>query len=135
MRSRYVYPCILCYENEKIVARFPDFEECTATGTTEEEVIFNAKESLGLCLYGLEVDEEFIPKPTTLINVQVNKDEVLTLVDVYMPLFREIAKERSVKKTLTIPKWLDEASLKHGINFSRVLQEALKEKIGIQRNR
>lgn len=135
MRNRHSFPCILKYENEVIYASFPDLEGCTALGSTEEEVIFHAKESLGMFIHDLEIKEEYITPPTKLHELSVQENEVLTLIEVYMPLYREIAKDRSVKKTLTIPKWLDEAALEHGINFSKVLQEGLKQKLGIERKK
>jgi len=52
-----------------------------------------------------------------------------------MPLVRDAIESRAVKKTLTIPKWLDDLAVEHGINFSRTLQEALKHQLDIAHER
>jgi len=52
-----------------------------------------------------------------------------------MPLVRDAIESRAVKKTLTIPKWLDDMAIEQGINFSRTLQEALKHQLDIPHER
>lgn len=133
MKVRYTFPCILTYENDSISAAFPDLKECYAVGSDEEEIFYNAKESLGLHLYALEIKGGPIPSPASLQDLKTNKNEVITFIEVFMPLFRKHEKETIVKKTLTIPEWLNKAALKEDINFSKVLQEALKQKLGIER--
>lgn len=61
----------------------------------------------------------------------VEPTETIFLVDVWMPLLRDKESNKAVKKTLTIPKWLNDLAIQKGINFSHVLQVGLKSAIGI----
>lgn len=125
------YPAILSYEEDGISVHFPDIEGCFTCGDTEHEAMKNAKEALGLHLYGMEVDQEELPAASSLKNIKLNKDKVAVLIEVYMPAFRENIGNKAVKKTLTIPKWLNDLGIEKEINFSQVLQEALKKHLGV----
>ena len=67
--------------------------------------------------------------------IRTGDKQVLILVDAWMPLVRDAIESRAVKKTLTIPKWLDDMAIEQGINFSRTLQEALKHQLDIPHER
>ena len=120
--DRYCYPAVLTYEDGyDIAVEFPDLEVATS-GADDEEV-------LGLVLYGMERDGEDIPEPSALKEVPLEENERAVLVDVYMPSIRMAAVNRSVNRTVTLPAWLNAKAMECGINFSQVLQEALKEKL------
>ena len=80
-------------------------------------------------MYGLEEDGEEIPPPTPLTDVQIQSNERAVLVDVYMPSIRQAHINRSVNRTVTLPAWLNAAALERNINFSQVLQDALKTQL------
>lgn len=86
---------------------------------------------MALHLYGMEQDGEAIPKPSSPSAIRPESSEVVTLVEVWMPPFRDEMENRAVKKTLTIPKWLDDLVQENKVNFSHVLQDALKKHLGI----
>ena len=86
-------------------------------------------------LYGMEQDGDGIPSPTPVELIRTGDRQVLILVDAWMPLVRDAIESRAVKKTLTIPKWLDDMAIEQGINFSRTLQEALKHQLDIAHER
>lgn len=65
----------------------------------------------------------------------MNKGLSVVLVEVWMPLVRDKFQNKSVKKTLTIPKWLNDAAQEYNINFSQLLQTAIKNYIGIDTKR
>lgn len=112
---------------------FPDLLGCATCGRTIEEILINGKEVLGLHLWGMEKDNDKIPEPTTppFINEETEENSFVMPITVYMPLVRNELETKSVKKTLTIPYWLNEEAERAGINFSQVLQGALKEKLNI----
>lgn len=74
----------------------------------------------------LEEDGEEIPTPTSLSDINVTGNERAVLVDVYMPSIRMAQVNRSVNRTVTLPAWLNAAALEHNVNFSQILQDALK---------
>lgn len=127
--ERYVYPAIFTYEpGKEIAVVFPDLDVATS-GTDDNDALLSARELLGCALYGLEEDNEEIPAPTPLSDVVVEANERAVLVDVYMPSVRMAKVNRSVNRTVTLPAWLNAAAIERNINFSQVLQDALKSQI------
>ncbi|AXU28783.1 TPA: type II toxin-antitoxin system HicB family antitoxin [Clostridioides difficile] len=127
----YVYPAILSYDNDGISVEFPDLPGCLTCGDTTEEALKMAKEALGLHLYGMEEDNDIIPNATTIDKLNLEKNQIPTLIEIYMPIHRKAIENYSVKKTLTIPQWLNREAEKHKVNFSQILQEALKNHLNI----
>jgi hypothetical protein len=86
---------------------------------------------MGLHLWGMERDGDEIPEATEITDLKCGENEILLLVDVFMPAIRERLNNRVVKKTLTIPQWLNVEAERAGVNFSQVLQSGLKELLHI----
>ncbi len=127
--ERYIYPAVFTYvPNQEIAVDFPDLGVATS-GTDEDDALLSARELLGCVLYGLEEDGESIPAPTPLSEMKVKENERAVLVDVYMPSIRMAQVNRSVNRTVTLPAWLNAAALEHNVNFSQVLQDALKAQL------
>lgn len=127
--DRYIYPAIFTYEPEREIAvTFPDLGVATS-GEDEDDALLSARELLGCVIYGLEEDGEPIPAPTPLAQVPVEDNERAVLVDVYMPSIRMAQVNKSVSRTVTLPAWLNAKALELNVNFSQVLQDALKEKL------
>lgn len=130
--ERYFYPAVFTYEpGQEIAVTFPDLDVATS-GENEDDALLSARELLGCVLYGLEEDQETIPAPTALSNLSLAENEAAVLVDVYMPSIRMAQVNRSVNRTVTLPAWLNAAALERNINFSQVLQDALKERLSLQ---
>ncbi len=129
--ERYCFPAVFSYEEgQEISVFFPDLDVATS-GVNDDDALLSARELLGCVLCGLEEDKEEIPEPTPLAEVQVEKNERSVLIDVYMPSVRMARVNRSVNRTVTLPAWLNAAALERNVNFSQVLQDALKELLGI----
>lgn len=129
--ERYFYPAVFGYEpGEEISVVFPDLDVATS-GTDDTDALLSARELLGLTLFGLEEDGEPIPEPTPLAEVKLENNERAGLVDVYMPSIRMAQRNKSVNRTVTLPAWLNAAALERNINFSQLLQEALKKQLNI----
>ena len=127
--ERYLYPAVFTYEaGQEIAVVFPDLDVATS-GTDDNDALLSARELLGCVLYGLEEDGEEIPAPTPLSEIQTNENERAVLIDVYMPSVRMANVNRSVNRTVTLPAWLNAAALERNINFSQVLQDALKSQL------
>lgn len=131
MKDRYLFPAVLKYEEDVILVSFPDLEGCITYGENDEHAIASAKEALEGYLFVLERDRIDIPAPTLIKDIKLGQLETVILVDVWMPLVRDQEANRSVKKTLTLPKWLNDAAERNNVNFSHLLQASLKQYLGI----
>lgn len=128
--ERYFYPAVFTYEvDQEIAVVFPDLDVATS-GENDDDALLSARELLGCVLFGLEEDGDEIPVPTPLNEVKLESNERAVLVDVYMPSVRMAQNNKSVNRTVTLPAWLNAAAMERNINFSQVLQDALKTQIG-----
>ena len=109
---------------------FPDLDVATS-GENENDALLSARELLGCVLCGMEEDGEVIPNPTPLTALQLASNERAVWVDVYMPSVRMAQVNKSVNRTVSLPAWLNAAALERNINFSQVLQDALKSQMGL----
>ena len=129
--ERYFYPAIFSYEpGEEIAVVFPDLNVATC-GKSDDDALISARELLGNTMSGLEDDGERIPAPTPLSDIAIEQNDRAVLIDVYMPSIRLARVNRSVNRTVTLPAWLNAAALEKGVNFSQVLQDALKEQLHV----
>jgi predicted RNase H-like HicB family nuclease len=126
MRDRYVFPAVFNYADDGISVSFPDLPGCYTCGSDDEEAIHMAEEALGLYLYGMEEDDGPIPEPSRGDKIQLEKNERIFLVDVWMPQVRKEVQPVYIKKTLTIPADLNQAATEAGVNFSQVLASSLR---------
>lgn len=132
-KDYYIYPAIFNYDDKQISITFPDLPGCYSCGKDDEDALFMAKDALGLYLVSAEEDKEELNMPSKLNDINLKKNEKAVLIEVNMPLFRETVQNTSVKKTLTIPKWINDLAEKNKVNFSQVLQSALKNVLGLNR--
>lgn len=129
--DRYFYPAIFSYEKDKEIAVvFPDLDVATS-GVDEDDALLSARELLGCVLFGLEEDGEEIPAPTQLKDIKLENNERAVLVDVFMPSVRNANINKAVNRTVTLPAWLNSAAVERNINFSQVLQDALRAQIDL----
>ena len=111
---------------------FPDFPECFTEGDDMQQAYEMAVEALGLALTSRKEEKEEIPKPSEIDKIQA-EDGTLVIVEFDMLEYQKKHNARAVKKTLSIPEWLNEEAVAMGVNFSQVLQEALMSKLNISR--
>ena len=131
MKDVYIYPAILTYDETGIGIEFPDLPGCLPCADTTEEATKNAREAMGLHLWSMEKDGDVIPSPTDLTAINLEEKQIPLMVEVFMPPIRERQANRFVKKTLSIPSWLNAEAERAGINFSQMLQTSIKEHLGI----
>lgn len=131
-QDRYFFPAVFTYEDgQEIAVEFPDLDVATC-GKDDADALLSARELLGITLLGLEEDGEDIPAPSKLSALSLASNQRAALIDVYMPAVRLAGINKAVTRTVTVPAWLNAAALGQGFNFSQVLQEALKERLGIE---
>lgn len=127
--ERYIYPAIFTYEeNKEIAIYFPDLDVATS-GTNDADALTSARELLGCVMYGLEEDKEEIPAPSKLNSIYITPEQKAVLIDVYMPSIRQANINKAVSRTVTLPAWLNAAALERNMNFSQILQDALKAQL------
>lgn len=130
--DRYIFPAVFTYEpGQEIAVVFPDLG-CATSGVDDADALLSARELLGGYLALLEEDGEEIPAPTPLSEVKVEENERSALVDVFMPSIRMAAVTKSINRTVSLPAWLNAAALEKNVNFSQILQDALKATLGVQ---
>ena len=137
----YVYPAIFYEEEGKISVIFPDLGNLATFGDDVADAMRMAADACGLYLFTALRDNEPIPAASTLNEISpaaILKDfemesaadsAFVNMVLVDMSEYARQHSDKAVKKTLTIPSWLNERAISMGINFSQVLQEALLSKI------
>lgn len=126
--DRYLYPAKITYSEKGVTISFPDID-CEVTHANEREAYLAARSVLGRRLFELEFSNTDLPEPTPLSDLSLEDGQKATLIDVFMPSVRMAGKYRSVNRMVTLPAWLNAAALERDINFSQVLQEALKKVI------
>lgn len=128
--TKYVYPAVFTKENDgKYLVVFRDLEGCYTCGDNIEHAIEMAEDVLALVLYGYEVDGREIPEPSDLKDIKVNSNEFVNYVKCDTLEYRKMYNNKSVRKNVTLPEWLNEEAEAMKLNFSQVLQEALMQKV------
>lgn len=102
MKDRYVYVAVLTYEENGIAIEFPDLPGCYPCAEKDdiEGALQNAKEALGLHIWGMEQDGEELPYLTNITELSLEKGQTPVLIDVFMPPVRERINSKFVKKRL-----------------------------------
>ena len=131
-QDHYTYPAIFSYDADGISVEFPDLPGCLTCADNSSTAISRAKEALAVHLIGIEDDNEEVPTPSDIALIApLEPSQAIILVDVWMPIYKDKIKYSSVKKTLTIPKWLNDLAEDNHINFSQLLQSSIKDQLGL----
>jgi len=128
--SKHVYPAKFMPEDTgKYVVIFPDINECIARGDTMQQAFEMATEVLCACLWAMLDNETEIPAPSLPSDIELSENETVVLIGADVEAYRRTIESRAIKKTLSIPSWLNVKAESAGINFSQTLQKALKEEL------
>ena len=128
---RYVYPAVFVPEDGLYNVTFPDLPDCYTSGDDLTDAMFMAQDILADVLADKEEQNGFVPNPSDLSTLTVPTGCTAVLVSADTDAWRRAHSGKPVKKTLTIPQWLDTAAQVRGINFSQVLQDALRAQLGV----
>ncbi len=129
--AKYVFPAVFTPEDGGYSVVFRDLEGCYTCGDTLADAIIMAEDVLALTLWDYEEDKRDIPAPSDMHSIKLKKGEFVNQIYADTEEYAKKVNTRSVKKTLSIPEWLNVRAEEAGVNFSKVLQEALKEKLGV----
>jgi antitoxin HicB len=129
---KYVYPTIFkLLENEEYFIKVPDLPGCVTEGKNLADALEMAQDAISMWLCDAEDNNETIPPASDIFSLSCHKSEFVNLISADTTEYRNLNDSRAIKKTLTIPNWLNTKAEKVGINFSQVLQEAIKQKLNI----
>lgn len=125
------YPVIISDVGDCLLASVPDLEIDTS-GKDLVEAIEMARDAISIwCVCQQDDFNRPLPTPSTLSDIQHEPNSIATLVDVDIDAYRRRLENRTVRKNLTIPSWLNEQAEQAGVNFSAILQKALREELAI----
>ena len=128
--NKLFYPAIFePDEHGSYTVEFPDINGCITGGDNMENSYEMAFDALGLVLSHMIENKEPIPKPSNPQDIQLESAQFLVVIEFDMVAYKKKHNSKAVKKTLTIPEWLNEEATLLGVNFSQVLQDALIQKI------
>jgi predicted RNase H-like HicB family nuclease len=136
--AKYVFPALFDPGqggSPGYTVTFPDLPGCITEGADFTEAMIMAKDALVGYLYAMEEDKDDIPTPTAPDKVELTQGAFVVLVEAWTDIVRDEMENKAIKKTLTLPKWLNDAAEKEGVNFSHLLQYALKQQLGIKDKR
>lgn len=130
--AKYVYPAIFTpEENGQYSVSFPDIEGCYSGGDSLAEAIEMAEDALALMLYHYEQEKRPAPSVSAAETIEIKDGSFVNYIACDTLVYQKRNNTRAVKKTLSIPEWLNEAATDAGVNFSQVLQEALIERLDL----
>lgn len=134
--NEITYPVILTYEDDIIYTGIPDLniDDYASYGENLEEALKSAKELITLHITDLEDEKKIFPIPSDIkvIKKSLKDNQEVVYVNLWLPYEKSLVKINYKKKTLSIPVWLDMLATGKNINFSQILQKALKEELGIK---
>lgn len=131
MKDKYYYPAILQQEDQGYSVWVPDLEGCISQGESITDTIKNISEAVGLFLEYLTDEGKAIPEPTNPENIPLDKNCFISIIEFDWLKYQKKHCSKAVKKTLTIPSYLNDIAEKQHINFSSVLREALETKLNL----
>ena len=130
--AKYIYPAVFTPEsNGQFSIHFPDIENCFTCGDNLGDGINMAEDVLSLMLTHLEDKGGEIPTASAINDIDTEDGAFATYISCDTTAYRRLMNNVSVKKTLTIPSWLNDSAIAAGLNFSQILQEALKQQLNI----
>ncbi|GHT01757.1 HicB family protein [Synergistales bacterium] len=130
----YSYPAIFFTDGDGWEVRFPDIDNCFTSAPTLEEAILEARYVLEDVMYFREKENDVIPTPTKLKDIEASGDDIVQIVVASMPETRREHSQKAVKKTLTIPAWMeDELKKRIDVNVSLLLQNAIQRELNLSR--
>ena len=128
---KYCYPAVLSPDGGSYLVTFPDLPSCFTSGENLIEALEMGEDALSLMLVGLEDGRMVIPPPSAADAVERETGDIVTYVLADTAAYRKRVSNTAVKKTLSIPQWLNTAAEAANVNFSQTLQDALAAKLGL----
>lgn len=127
---KYIYPAIFSpLENGAYHVLIPDLANCQTEGKDLQDAYDMAQDVVAFWICDSEDHNEPIPAASEIHHVAHVDPDFVSLISVDTTSYRAAIDNRAVKKTLTIPSWLNKKAEEQGLNFSQILQNALKQQL------
>ena len=124
--AEHIYPAIFhSNDDDSFTITYPDLPGCISEGKSLGNAMYMAQSALTQWIEYLNEKKQDIPAPSPIKSIQTTSEEFASLIRV------EIRDSLAVKRTVSIPKWMDDKVSEAGLSLSRVLQDALKERLNI----
>ena len=127
--AKYAYPAVFSPEGDSYSVSFPDLEGCYTCGDDLTDAVSMAADALALMLWDMEEDGRTIPAPSHPDELTLSEGEFFSYIFADTTEYRKKNDTKAVKRTVSLPRWLDVAATAQSVNFSQVLQNALKEQL------
>ena len=129
--NKRVYPIVLMNEDTGFYVEIPDFDIATQ-GADLADAIAMARDAIGLMGIDMIDDGKALPEPHS-VDFKIKAGDICTLVDVDFVEYRRRVDNKAVKKNCTIPYWLSVEAEKAGLNYSKILQEAIVKTLNLKK--
>lgn len=130
--EKVFYPVIFHPEEVGFSTFVPDLDGCFSQGDTMSEAVAMTQDAMGLVLEDYFSAAKPIPAPSLPGAIPLEEGDFVAMVEFDELDYRKRHENQAVKKTLTIPGWLNHLAEEQGLNFSRILQNALKRELNVQ---
>ena len=130
---QYIYPALFKAEDDGIIVTFPDLEDTFTDGETMQEAFENAEDVLNLMLWNREEENAAIPPPSTPEKIPVPRGAVPAMIKADTLVYRKRHDQKIIRRSVTLPRWLDSIARERNINFSQRMQNAIRRECGISR--
>ena len=122
--SEYVYPALFHPNDDgSFTVTYPDLPGCISEGKSLGNAMYMAQSALSQWLEYLTDKRQDIPAPSAMAAITVSGEEFTSLIRA------DVKDGRAVKRTVSIPKWMDDGAVRSGLSLSRVLQDALRDRL------
>lgn len=135
MSEKFYYPAVFSIACDGITVTFPDFNFIVTQGLSWHEAVEKAKEVLGIGIDDYLQRGEMPPKASDILKLKPEKNSSISLISVDMDEWTKRYSNKSVRKNVTLPAWLNLLAEKENINFSSLLQKALIDKMGFSQRK
>lgn len=126
-----IYYAVFNFAEDGINVVFPDLDDAATFGENMHEALYMAKDLLAGWLIDAEDEKETFPVPSDHLSIPVAPEDLLIPIEIDLAFYRKKFNSKPIKKTLTIPSYLNDLGNEAKINFSATLTEALKEKLEV----
>lgn len=125
-----VYPVVFTKLDDGYMAYVPDLK-CNTQGDDLAEAIVMSRDAIGLMCMDMQDDQKPLPEPSDPTSIQTAANEIVSLVDVDVDAYRRAHNQRTVRRNVSLPCWLNEQADRAGVNVSAILQAALKRELNL----
>jgi predicted RNase H-like HicB family nuclease len=127
--KKFIYPAVFEEEDNGFSVEFPDIPYAHTCGKTLDDAMYMAEDCLGLCIYDLKQDKKPLPKASDIKSIKYNDNQFVTLVSLDYNDYIRRTETAPIRKTVYLPRALNDKADALGINFSQVLRNALEKQI------